>query len=332
MSRWVQVALILVMGAGPAAWAEDAHAPQPPSPSDVPPAPTVEPVVEPAAGPAVGSAGPTGRQTPCEWLVALRDAGASMDDLMGAASARHELFTARDLQCLRQEEFHKRVVEAAKGPTLQERVEEAEAAEAQRRSDALVGRYDIELVGVVVAPAKQNGTAWDGFGTVPASVVTPILALATGGVTAAVGAGEIATYFTNAALTGTSAPDIFGYARLLGPDVPTSWSTRRLSVLPPTDPARDAYFATFRNSPAFTGIHLAPGDAVRITLYDADLQEHDAIGTFDIGYTELMKAAVLDSVAQLAATGQTMNQVVIVQFAVRPARDPTPRMRGEVFE
>jgi hypothetical protein len=266
-------------------------------------------------------AAPTGAQTPCDWVLALRETDAPLPEQVELVAANADLFAHDDLKCLKKAGVHSSILAAAKnGPRVPP-----------------PPKYDIEFVAVVVGPAKSGGAKWDGIGQVPEQVVTDAIALATGGVGAAAsevtGVSAVATYLTNALGDTMDAPDVYGYAQLGGPGVPILLSSVALSLRPPTDAANNTYYANFPGSPAFTGIALQEGQSVRVTLYDRDpLDNDDLLGTFDLPYTELLQVADQPSgVGAVAVADRTNQQVLQLQIAVRPSSSPLASVRGQAF-
>lgn len=310
---------------------------------------------------------PHGEQSPCDWVLELRRAGAPLPDQIALATAQASLFTPDDLRCLRREGVHPSLIDsvkarraeaedAAEAELRREREAEeagrrriaqeekaaraAEAAERrrieeelarQRAAAELAARVDIELVAVLVGPAKADRRAWDGFGTVDRGTVGAVLALASGTPTVAP-AIDLATATVNLMGATTQPPDIYGYAQFLGPDAPADWSGLRLSLLPPLGAAADTVYANFPGSPSFRSVRPGPGDSVRITLYDDDdFTEDDLIGVFDIGPGELAAAKAVDGLAMVNVAAQTGGQVVLLVLKVRQASNLETGMQGTVF-
>jgi hypothetical protein len=170
-------------------------------------------------------------------------------------------------------------------------------------------RADLDIVGVVVGPAKADGRAWDGQGAISASDVSELVSLATPGNPA----GPAIAQAVALASVGTSLPDVFGYAEVYTTKGRQPW---RLSLASPQQRVQDSLTPNFRA--AVSGIPLGPGLRVRITLYDADLQEHDPIGVVEITADDLTRALQRKRITEISVADQSNGQVLYIKVAVRP--------------
>lgn len=283
---------------------------------------------EPAAG---FPSEPLGEQSACDWILELRRLGAPLTYQIVGATVRQAMFTRKDLKCLRRADVPPTVVDAARGRfTAAGDAAMADAEEEVARRD-LANRVDIELVAVLIGPGKKGGRRWDGIGSVDPSTIQEALLL--GGATAAVvPTAQVVAAGMTIVGEATEPPDVFGYAEFRGPDAPPEWSGWRLSLLPPNSPVKDTYYANFPGSPAFRGVPLQPTDSVRFTLYDADADESDLIGAFDVGYEQLVAALAIDGLAMVRVSDETGGQVLFVEVKVRRASLATPEMVGNSFQ
>lgn len=287
--------------------------------------------------------GPSGTQSPCEWLLDRRNGGASLEQLISLARARSELFTSKDVRCLKDEGMHKSVLEAASGK-LDARAERAAAA-AERRAAAEAARalaldqsFDVELVAVIAGPAKAGNKPWDGGKPLPEAHTAALVQSIANyfvpgtGLVAAVGGADVVAAMTSRLQGATAAPDTYGYCEYIGPDVPSDWKGKRLSLRSPDDPMDNAVYATFAGTPGYRGIRMREGDVIRVTLYDADdLTDDDPMGVFDLIAADLEAAEHAGDLVMKDVRGVTGNQVLTVLFSARQAASTMESVRGTMF-
>lgn len=157
------------------------------------------------------------------------------------------------------------------------------------------------------------------------SLVTAASGLSTAGM------GALTAYVSNQFIQGSAAPDVYGYAQFVGPDLPTGWSALRLSLASPSAPVADNYYPTFSGGPGFHGVKVERGDVVRITLYDSDLSSDDPMGVVEVTDQDIAAAAASEGVYAVEVAAKTLNQVLLVQISARAASDPTPTVSGPTF-
>lgn len=275
--------------------------------------------------------GPVGLETPCQWILRLAERGATLDEQIAAAEAKRDLFTMADRKCLKQAGIHRRLLQATReslGEAIAAAAEDSEA----RRQAALVGLYDVEVLGAVVGPTKAGGDRWDlGFGSALSGLTHAYLATLPQGLLllehASRGIEDLVTQVGNS----SALPDVFGYLQISGPNTPTSWEHIKVSLRPPSSPLRDSIDVNFPGGPGFNAVQLEHGDGVRVTLYDSDIDQNDLVGTFEVNAEELLQAAELGRPVAINVSTRTNNTVLQLKIKVHAASQSEPSPRGRTF-
>jgi hypothetical protein len=157
-------------------------------------------------------------------------------------------------------------------------------------------------VNATIAPAKLDGSAWDGLGG-----IVPTL---TAGAASAMGAGTdtaiVVAHVTGEALSHFTRPDPYGWAEARG---------ARVDLKRTSDTLMPSWSA-----PPLRKITLDGSARVRVHLIDHDLDADDPIGDVELGDKELREALASAKVYQVRVDDQTHGQVLFVGVSVEEER------------
>jgi len=164
----------------------------------------------------------------------------------------------------------------------------------------------VRITDVTVGLVKTDGRPWDDVGVVSARDIADL--------SSALGAPDAAIAVTNflarPALEGIDKPDVLGSATLFlgaAPPAKREFKGQPNSQKPSLDPA-----------PVWRNVPLDDSTRIEVTLFDEDLVNDDALGTFVIQAADLAAAAESGVVHQLQVAKQTGNSVLFVGLLVVP--------------
>jgi hypothetical protein len=160
----------------------------------------------------------------------------------------------------------------------------------------------VRIVNATVAPAKLDGTAWDGLGG-----IVPTL---TAGAATAMGANTdvaiVVAHVTGEALSHFTRPDPYGWAESRG---------ARVDLKKTSDTLSPSW-----NAPPLRKITLDGTARVRVHLMDHDLDADDTIGDVELSDHDLRLALAAGKVHQLRVDDQTHGQVLFIGVSVEEER------------
>lgn len=176
----------------------------------------------------------------------------------------------------------------------------------------LPDRVNIAIVDATIAPAKENGQAWDGIGPVPVGVLQGVSRLlaaapARGRAELATKTGAVVAELAAAVASGLQAPDPKGYAELL-----VAGTARRLNLPEQQDTFRPTWYAI-----TFDQVPLVQDIRIRVQLFDADtVGNDDPIGLAELTYDDLLSALSGEQVTQIRMVEQTRGHILYVGISV----------------
>jgi hypothetical protein len=260
--------------------------------------------------------------------VAHRDGGTSLPRQIELAQDQQDLFTVRDIKCVKDAGFHKRVLQALRKPTP----DELAAREAAREDNALADRFDVSFVGVVLGPTSAAGTTWDGDAAVtldPAAVEALQARAGTSGVIPVGAIEEVVLRAHDALPAPEAAPEVFGFVEYRGPSVPLHWVGGRLLLRDADQTASDTLYADFPGTPTLRGIRVRDSDVLRVHLFDHDPDgAHDAAVPVDVSRHDLDTLAFQGGAGGLWLEGRTDGEVWVLLMSAARSTTPSPAAKG----
>lgn len=170
----------------------------------------------------------------------------------------------------------------------------------------------IEILQCLIGPGKSDGTEWDFSAPIPQTVTTG-LATALG----APGVGPIINYLGTAAVQALSKPDPMGWAELdwngsgFDPDLEI--------ILADVDTNMENTFQPlWLNVRGWRAVPLTTATMVRVTLFDEDLADHDAIGVATISGPQIQAALAAGGTYWIRVEQMTVNQLLAIGIQVTP--------------
>lgn len=191
----------------------------------------------------------------------------------------------------------------------------------------------IRFVGALIGPGKNNGSNWDGPGTVDPAAVEVVAALITGGSSLGAGGfvGQSGSAALNFAAQGTSAPDVIGYTAVVGstkPDLARVAGTP-LALGTVNAYVADSYTPTFPYQVEYRNWPVFPDTRLEIQLWDMDMSESDPIGVIQINAEHLAAALAKKAIYEVPVADQTSGQVLAIKLSVTPgSASARPEMKG----
>lgn len=192
---------------------------------------------------------------------------------------------------------------------------------------------DVRIVGATISPTKTTGQDWDGMKVSP-ELGAADAALATQGTSLAAGktGGTATAELLNAGTAGTAAPDVIGYVRIIGPTRPALASVAGTPMALGTvnNKVQDSYTPTFTIGAAYGNWPFLEGSRLEVSLWDADMSEHDPIGVFHVPLSALKAARDKGTIYEFPAADQTSGQVFSLRMSVMPGagRGTQPALHG----
>ena len=167
----------------------------------------------------------------------------------------------------------------------------------------------IRFLNAAVAPAKADGSVWDGIGSVPDDVWDAFLIL---GPEAALFT-DLADFLAESALDALDAPDPYGIAQL---DVGDGYGAG-MYLATPENNQQEAYVPEWPGDPVFEDVPFTEDLTIRVQLWDEDeLDADDSIGLAILDY-EVIKTAYMNGGAHYEnVAAQTYNQLLILGIEV----------------
>jgi hypothetical protein len=166
----------------------------------------------------------------------------------------------------------------------------------------------VDLVGVTIAPAKFDRTAWDGPGgglrNEDAEKLAGALAIAAPELAFAAALSVLAEPTVRA----LEKPDVAGWAAFV--------SGQGLGPAQAFPKTQDSFTPAI--SARFTRVPLDGSARIRVELTDMDLSEHDAVGRFEIATHDIVAALRAGRVHQVRVAEQTNRQVLFVAISAFP--------------
>lgn len=192
----------------------------------------------------------------------------------------------------------------------------------------LSGPVDIEVVGLQVGISKVGGMSWDGSETVDRQDAREIRELAAAD---SANAGQVAELIAKRGPKGRLAPNPLGFIELRGPSIPPELVGRRLPFERRGRFAKDAYSPRFGQSHGYSGLTLADGDGLQITVRDMEFRDAEMVGVAELSYTDLARAFQAGGVVPIYVGDQTDDQLLYVLVTVRPSAQGTPSVTGPLY-
>ena len=169
----------------------------------------------------------------------------------------------------------------------------------------------MSVVGVTIGIGKIDGTEWDGLGRVSDAerfgIVEAVSAPGSQAKEAAVGA-----LLAMRASDGIAKPDPYGFVEVYaGGDLVNrqAMATREL-------PERDTFTPMWRQPPTWRHVTILPNLRLRVSVWDRDLQNDDAIGTAELNSNDLNQALYAGGIYEVNVANQTANQLLLVGLSV----------------
>lgn len=179
----------------------------------------------------------------------------------------------------------------------------------------------VKVVGATIAPVKTSGKDWDGTKISP-ELGAAVAALATGGASILTGAegGDATAELLNAGSQGSAAPDVIGYVRLVGPSRPALSQAAGVPMALGTAERKvqDSYTPTFVYNAEYQNWPFLEGSRLEVSLWDADLTQHDPIGVAQVPVSALKAARDKGTIYEFPVADQTSGQVVSIRLSVFP--------------
>ncbi len=185
----------------------------------------------------------------------------------------------------------------------------------------LPATVNLEILGVLVGPAKASGEAWDGGGFISQATLNAVFEAMIGDSPYS----DVLSVMTSAGIAALAMPDPMGVAEIdvgNGFETPTSLAVaanNTENTFAPTWPAPPP--------PGWIQAPVSPQLRVRITLEDEDVVFHDAIGTAVLTYDHILATWNKGGAAHIAVDDQTDGQLLFVTLAVKPGC--TPQCQGK---
>ena len=162
----------------------------------------------------------------------------------------------------------------------------------------------VTLVGATVAPAKFDGTQWDGTESISSQVMSSLRTA----LDLSDPASAAARVLTGPAMRGIEKPEPKGTATLIANGVPDQ--RMRLAA------QRDTFTPIWRGPPTWRHVPLSHDVRLRVELFDDDFAFDDPIGTFELGQDDFMAALRSGHVHQVRVDEQTNRQVLFAGISV----------------
>jgi len=174
----------------------------------------------------------------------------------------------------------------------------------------------VQIIDAVIGPGKADGSAWDGFGSIP-SALSKSLSQALVGVNPY---AAVLALLADPASRSLAKPDAYGSAQATLHGVATSampLATRAQAISDNFTPIWPASWA-FRNVPIDSDVRIT------VTLWDADLAIDDPIGAVVINAADLKAALAAQKKVEVKVDDQTSNQLLFVGITAVLQDGPVP--------
>ena len=169
---------------------------------------------------------------------------------------------------------------------------------------------NIKIIDAIIAPGKADGTAWDGFGDVPAEVTAQVAALVSAG-----SVDKLIDYLVSGAVESLEKPDPLGTAWL---DKGEGFGSA-VELADEANNVEDTFTPTWPGGGAgWSGVPFADQVKIQVQLVDEDLVNNDSIGTAMINYDQLMEAWAAEEKYWVNVAGQTNKQALFIGILVTP--------------
>jgi hypothetical protein len=174
----------------------------------------------------------------------------------------------------------------------------------------------VKIIDAVIAPGKQDGTDWDGVGTVDPAVAHAV----SEALVAPTPLAGVLAALANPALAAVDKPDPYGSAQLtvygmLTEQVPLETRDGAIpNTFTPTWPRAWHY----QNIPIDTDVRIG------IDLWDADLVDADPIGHAEINSNDLDAALTAQEKLEVQVSDQTSDQLLFIGISVVEQLGPLP--------
>jgi len=141
--------------------------------------------------------------------------------------------------------------------------------------------FDLVLQGAVVSPVDARNRTWDGKIEPSASLLRGLGRLVPATMTGPASLTPLREALSDAALSGSVAPDVVGTIQVLGGD------PREVALVA----EKNSALAAFRGPPRLDGLEVTDAMVVRVTLSEQDNDVTEPIGTVDLRRADLVALA-----------------------------------------
>lgn len=170
---------------------------------------------------------------------------------------------------------------------------------------------EVSLLGVTVAPFKQDHTTWDAKLPVP-SVLVDRVSRAVHAPSEAEAVARVVTALADPAVASLEKPEVKGSAWLAGQGKPREQRTIFAT--------QNTFTPLFQPYLTWPSVPTDGATTVHVVLVDDDLVFDDPMGSFDLNASDFARAYEEARVIEVPVHRQTDGQVLFAKIAVRPAR------------
>ncbi len=170
---------------------------------------------------------------------------------------------------------------------------------------------EVSLLGVTVAPFKQDHTTWDAKLPVPSLLVDRVTR-AVHAPSEAEAVARVVTALADPAVASLEKPEVKGTAWLAGQGRPREQKT--------ISATQNTFTPLFQPYLSWPSVPTDGGTTLHVVLVDDDLVFDDPMGSFDLNASDFARAYEEARVIEVPVHRQTDGQVLFAKIAVRPAR------------
>jgi hypothetical protein len=170
-------------------------------------------------------------------------------------------------------------------------------------------RFNVAMIGAVLAPAMADGSQWDLESQVSADILVDIAAalLETDAY------NKVLSLIATPLIQNLSKPDTYGTAELLGPGGGT------VTLATTSSNTEDTFVPNWPGSPGWKNVELTDSTRVRVTLREEDLFLDDDAGVVELNRSDLDAAWRSQGVFPVAVSKQSVGQILFVLVSVSTA-------------